>query len=423
MRGSGDRRRALGGAAAVRLDADGGAGSSRGGSRAGGRDGERRAGVHLQDPRADPHAPARGPGGLRARGPAPARGRRVPVRGALGEALERYGAEGPEPFYRGELARAISEWVVERGGTLGVEDLASYEPIARYPARGRFRGRDVLTNPPPSSGGILVAFGLDLLDRLGAAGVEEVVAVMEQAQAARTEEFHAGLYEDGWLERFLDPARLDAAAERARSRLRPPGDGVAGPGDRLGSTTHITAVDGAGRCASVTCSNGTGSGPDRPRDRRPRQQHARRGGPEPVRLPHPAGGAADALDDVADGAAPRRGAGGGAGQRRLEPDPLGGPADDRPPGRRGDGRRRGGRGAPRPLRGGRRAGRAGHRPGCPGAPRGARLRDRPLGGAEPVLRRRPRGRRGTPRPASCAEAATRGGAARSRRRETHARRE
>jgi gamma-glutamyltranspeptidase/glutathione hydrolase len=86
------------------------------------------------------------------------------------------------------------------------------------------------------------------------------VAVMEEAQAARTEEFHAGLYEDGWLELFLDPARLDAAGERARSRLRPPGDGVEGPGDRLGSTTHITAVDGDGRCASVTCSNGTGSG-------------------------------------------------------------------------------------------------------------------------------------------------------------------
>jgi gamma-glutamyltranspeptidase/glutathione hydrolase len=118
----------------------------------------------------------------------------------------------------------------------------------------------VLTNPPPSSGGILIAFGLDLLDRMGAAGVEQQVAAMEEAQTARTEEFHAGLYEDGWLERFLDPIRLDAAADRARSRLRPTAGGVEGPGDRLGSTTHITAVDGDGRCASVTCSNGTGSG-------------------------------------------------------------------------------------------------------------------------------------------------------------------
>ena len=58
---------------------------------------------------------------------------------------------------------------------------------------------------------------------------------MEAAQAERTEEFLAGLYEDGFAGRFL-------------------------AADRLGSTTHITAVDGDGICASVTCSNGTGSG-------------------------------------------------------------------------------------------------------------------------------------------------------------------
>jgi gamma-glutamyltranspeptidase/glutathione hydrolase len=178
----------------------------------------------------------------------------------LADALELYGAEGAEPFYRGAVARRLSEWVVEGGGTLGPQDLASYEPIHRYPARGRFRGRDVLTNPPPSSGGVLIAFALDLLDRLDAAGVQEVVAVMEEAQAARTEEFHAGLYEDGFLERFLDRASLDAAAARVAERLPAPGGGDTGPGDRLGSTTHITVVDDEGRCASVTCSNGTGSG-------------------------------------------------------------------------------------------------------------------------------------------------------------------
>jgi gamma-glutamyltranspeptidase/glutathione hydrolase len=82
---------------------------------------------------------------------------------------------------------------------------------------------------------------------------------MEEANAARTESFHSGLYEDGYARGFLSDARLSTAAERARSRLRPPG-GVQGPGDRLGSTTHVTVVDGEGGCATVTCSNGTGSG-------------------------------------------------------------------------------------------------------------------------------------------------------------------
>jgi gamma-glutamyltranspeptidase / glutathione hydrolase len=160
----------------------------------------------------------------------------------LGDALERFGREGSEPFYRGEVAAAISEWVLERGGTLGKADFAAYEPIEREPVRARFRDRDVLTNPPPSPGGILIAFALDLLDRIGRSDTEATVAAMRAAQEARTEEFLSGLYEPSFDERLLSDAELRAAA------------------DRLGSTTHITAVDADGRCASVTCSNGTGSG-------------------------------------------------------------------------------------------------------------------------------------------------------------------
>ncbi|MGH2986220.1 MAG: gamma-glutamyltransferase [Solirubrobacterales bacterium] len=160
----------------------------------------------------------------------------------LGDGLERLGSEGSAPFYRGEVAAAISDWVLERGGTLGRGDLGAYEPIARDPVRVRFRDHEVLTNPPPSSGGVLIAYALDLLDRRGAIDAEELVAVMEAAQLARTEGFLEGLYEPGFAAEFLDDARLRAAA------------------DRLGSTTHITVVDAEGRCASVTCSNGTGSG-------------------------------------------------------------------------------------------------------------------------------------------------------------------
>jgi gamma-glutamyltranspeptidase/glutathione hydrolase len=177
----------------------------------------------------------------------------------LGDALERLGAEGDEPFYRGEVATAISDWVLERGGTLGRGDLTAYVPIPREPVRAAFRGRDMLTNPPPSSGGTLIAFALDLVERLGAAGVEEIVVAMEAAQSARTEDFLEGLYEEGFAERFLAADRLATEAERAAARLRPK-PGAPGPDEALGSTTHITAVDGQGSCASVTCSNGTGSG-------------------------------------------------------------------------------------------------------------------------------------------------------------------
>ena len=85
----------------------------------------------------------------------------------LAEALERFAEEGAEPFYRGEVAAALSEYVLEHGGTLGPADLAAYEAIPRRPIRASFRGTEVLTNPPPSSGGILIAFCLGLLERLG----------------------------------------------------------------------------------------------------------------------------------------------------------------------------------------------------------------------------------------------------------------
>jgi len=162
----------------------------------------------------------------------------------LAEALERFGAEGAEPFYRGEVAAALSGYVAEHGGTLGPADLAGYEAIERRPIRALFRGAEVLTNPPPSSGGILIAHSLGLLERLGEhSGPEQLVAAMDAANRARGEEFSEALYGEGLEATLLDPARLDLKA-----------------GDLLGSTTHIAVLDGDGMCASVTCSNGSGSG-------------------------------------------------------------------------------------------------------------------------------------------------------------------
>jgi gamma-glutamyltranspeptidase / glutathione hydrolase len=162
----------------------------------------------------------------------------------LAEALERFGAEGAEPFHRGEVAAAVSDFVVANGGTLGPGDLAAYEAIERRPIRAPFRGAEVLTNPPPSSGGILIAFCLGLLERLGdRSGPEELVAAMGAANDLRGEEFAEALYTEGMESGFLDPVGLDLATA-----------------DLLGSTTHISVLDGEGMCASVTCSNGSGSG-------------------------------------------------------------------------------------------------------------------------------------------------------------------
>jgi gamma-glutamyltranspeptidase / glutathione hydrolase len=182
----------------------------------------------------------------------------------MADALDRFAREGAEPFYRGEVARKVCDWVRERGGTLGMDDMAAYEPIERRPVSARFRGHEVLTNPPPSSGGILIGYSLGLLERLGqSSGVEEIVAATEAANARRSDDFHQGLHDPEYVQRFLD-SDLDEVAERIKGGEWVGGHGGAGgpdgPPDRLGSTTHIAVLDGEGNCASVTCSNGTGSG-------------------------------------------------------------------------------------------------------------------------------------------------------------------
>ena len=181
---------------------------------------------------------------LRAAGAAAARGRRRSASRSWPRRSNASAPKGAEPFYRGEVAAALSEFVVEHGGTLGPADLAAYEAIERAPIRAPFRGAEVLTNPPPSSGGILIAYCLGLLERLGErSGPEQLVAAMGAANDARGEEFAEALYGEGLEASLLDPAGLDLAAA-----------------DLLGSTTHISVLDGDGMCASVTCSNGSGSG-------------------------------------------------------------------------------------------------------------------------------------------------------------------
>ena len=154
----------------------------------------------------------------------------------LGDTIDRLGVEGSDPFYTGDLAAATVAWAAEHGGTLTAADLAAYAPVAREPLRVAYRGREVLTNPPPNAGGVLLAVALRELDARGAGppALADVVAAMEAAQAERTPEFTTGLADPGYAQRFV--------------------------ASRLGSTTHIAVMDAGGRAASVTCTNGEGSG-------------------------------------------------------------------------------------------------------------------------------------------------------------------
>ena len=153
----------------------------------------------------------------------------------LAAALELLGRDGAAPFYTGEVAAAVIEWLDGRGAMLTAADLAAYRVADREPVRVAYRGRDVVTTPPPSAGGTLIAYALALLERSPEPLTPaRLVDVMAAAQAERTPEFLDGLDDEGFLDRFL--------------------------ASRLGSTTHVSVLDAGGGACGVTCSNGEGSG-------------------------------------------------------------------------------------------------------------------------------------------------------------------
>ncbi len=153
----------------------------------------------------------------------------------LGEALGRLGRDGAAPFYTGDVGAAVCDWLAARGGSLGSSDLAGYGAVEREPVRLGYRDREILTNPPPSAGGILLAYSLGLLDRgPSPPTMQGTVEAMAAAQAERGAEFLEGLAEPGFLDGFMS--------------------------SRLGSTTHISVIDADGMACAVTCTNGEGSG-------------------------------------------------------------------------------------------------------------------------------------------------------------------
>jgi gamma-glutamyltranspeptidase/glutathione hydrolase len=179
----------------------------------------------------------------------------------VADTLEALAGEGAELFYTGELGRRLVAACREGGGQVTAEDLAAYRVERRAPLERRYRGARILTNPPPSSGGILIAFALELLAGcdLGGPGFgsREHLALLTRVMAltnrARIESrLHEALdeaQEAAAAARLLDPGLLAAYAREVAGR----------PASTRG-TTHLSVVDAAGNVAALSLSNGEGCG-------------------------------------------------------------------------------------------------------------------------------------------------------------------
>jgi gamma-glutamyltranspeptidase/glutathione hydrolase len=129
----------------------------------------------------------------------------------LAETLDRLAVEGADYFYRGELAHQIAAHV-----PISLDDLGRYEVIEREPLTTSYRGEELRTNPPPSGGGRLLLAGLEALGDERPAPLSMIHAMEAQAALRQT--------------------------------------------DGVGGTTHISAVDGNGDAASLSCSLGSSGG-------------------------------------------------------------------------------------------------------------------------------------------------------------------
>ena len=180
--------------------------------------------------------------------------------GDLGGTLEEIAEEGAAALYRGDLGAAIVETVESGGGAVTAEDLASYRVIWRRPVRAHFRGLEVVSNPPPSSGGILIAYGLALLERVsrGGQGSAEAIGalaeVMREQTRVRDDGFTTALHRGGLARRLLSEDGIAAGLARIAASL----PGLCEPAPA--GTTHVSAVDAAGNAASLSSSTGSGSG-------------------------------------------------------------------------------------------------------------------------------------------------------------------
>jgi gamma-glutamyltranspeptidase / glutathione hydrolase len=184
------------------------------------------------------------------------------VAGDLAGTLEAIAADGPDVVYGGEIGAAIADHVQEHGGSVTTEDLASYRVVRRRPVATGYEGHVFESNPPPSSGGVLIGYGLALLDRLDALGepgspaeLARVVEVLREQTRARDSRFSRELYRGGLARRLLAEDSLAAGVRRLRRGLGAPAERAS-----VGGTTHISAVDAAGNAAALSSSTGAGSG-------------------------------------------------------------------------------------------------------------------------------------------------------------------
>jgi gamma-glutamyltranspeptidase/glutathione hydrolase len=185
----------------------------------------------------------------------------------LAATLQRISDQGAEGFYTGETATAIAAEMKQGGGLITTEDLRAYKAVWREPLRFDYRGRHVISMPPPSSGGIVLGMTANMLRnvdvaKLGwhsAAHVHGLVEIWRRAFAARNEVLgDPAFVKDMPVARLLSQDYANALAATITDRATPSKDI---PALIEGThTTNLCVVDASGMAIALTTTLNTGYG-------------------------------------------------------------------------------------------------------------------------------------------------------------------
>jgi len=181
----------------------------------------------------------------------------------LANTLQKIADEGPDGFYKGETATKIAEAVQAAGGRITVEDMANYKPVLRDPVRGTYRGYEIVSMPPPSSGGahiiqilnVLEDYPISFLGHNTADTIHLMVEAMKRAYADRSEYLGDSDFVDVPLSEITSKAYAEDIRGNISLNATTPSSSIR-PGElapyESDQTTHFSIVDKDGNAVSNT---------------------------------------------------------------------------------------------------------------------------------------------------------------------------
>ncbi len=185
------------------------------------------------------------------------------VQNDLAATLHAIAEKGPDAFYTGPIAEKIAAAVQGAGGIMKAEDLAAYRPVIRTPVRGTYRGYEIVSMPPPSSGGVHLIEILNLLEgydlaRMGAGSADAIHLLAEAMKPAyadraawlgdpsRTKVPVAGLISKPYAASLRE--KIDLTRARSAEEVKA-GNPLPFESDQ---TTHFSVVDAQGNAVANT---------------------------------------------------------------------------------------------------------------------------------------------------------------------------